>query len=90
MIISYKDAHKLEAKIKNQEITDCDQFSNTQTKSDIRWTYKHNFISSNNNGGNDEAYDKFKLMVNNEFSQNINLPPSYASAVCTNSYTYQR
>ena len=54
-MMRHKDARELEAKVENDDAADCNQFDNHQTKSDINWAWEQNFISRDDDSGNDNS-----------------------------------
>ena len=74
MMMRHKDARKLEAKVENDDAADCDQFDNHQTKSDITWAWKQNFISSNDDSGEGNSYNELESFDRERPSKNQDLP----------------
>ena len=74
MIMCHKDARELEAEVENHDAADCDQFDNYQTKSDIIWAWEQNFISSNNDNGNDNTYNELESFDRERPSEDPDLP----------------
>ena len=70
----HKDARKLEAEVENHDAIDCNQFDNYQTKSDITWAWEQNFISSNNDSGNDNTYNELESFDREGLSEDPDLP----------------
>ena len=74
IMMRHKDARELEAVVENYDAADCNQFDKHQTKSNITWAWEQNFISSNNDNGNDNTYNELESFDRKSFSEDLDLP----------------
>ena len=69
----HKNARELEAEVENHDLADCNQFDHYQTKNDITWAWEQNFISSNDDSGNDNTYNELESFDTEGPSENLDL-----------------
>ena len=73
-MMRHKDVGELEAEVENDDAADCDQFDNHQTKNDITWAWEQNFISSDDDSGNDNSYNELESFDREGPSEDQDLP----------------
>ena len=73
-MMRHKDARVLEVEVENHNVADCNQFDNHQTKNDITWAWEQNFISSNDDSGNNNTYNELESFDRKRPSEDLDLP----------------